>query len=313
VNISRRMRSDFTRRLLVLGGCALAFGGAACSSGNGATTPTPTGSTNQSGSATQATASGPSIPSVSISARDFTYDAPESLPSGLIRIRMQNAGQEDHQAQLFKLNAGVTTDQFQAALQRNPGAALALATAQGGPNAQKPGQAADSVQNLQPGQYMFLCFVPSADGTPHYAKGMIKPVQVAATSPAPETQFPTTANTVTAHDFTFDGTPASLPAGQATITFKNAGSQSHEMSLVKLNPGVTLDQLKTALSSSAPPSGPPPFTSEGGMGGIAPGATGQTTVNLSAGSYALICNIPDPATGKPHVALGMLSGFTVPG
>jgi uncharacterized cupredoxin-like copper-binding protein len=302
------------RALLVLGAWALAFGGAACSSGNGAPTPTPTGSgPNQSSGATAVSASGAGIPSIGVSARDYTYDAPESLPSGLIRIRMQNTGQEDHQAQLLKLNAGVTTDQFQAALQKGPGAALALATAQGGPNAEKPGQTADAVQNLQPGQYVFLCFVPSADGTPHYAKGMIKPVQVTAASPAPATQFPTTANTVTAHDFVFDGTPTSLPAGQTTVTFKNAGSQSHEMSLVKLNPGVTLDQLRTVLSSSTPPSGPPPFTSEGGMGGIAPGATGQTTVNLSAGTYALICNIPDPATGKPHVALGMLAGLTVPG
>jgi uncharacterized cupredoxin-like copper-binding protein len=47
------------------------------------------------------------------------------------------------------------------------------------------------------------------------------------------------------------------------------------------------------------------------MGGISPGETGQTTVSLTAGTYVLICNIPDPTSGKPHVALGMLSGFTV--
>ena len=48
----------------------------------------------------------------------------------------------------------------------------------------KAGQGADSLQNLQPGQYLFLCFVPSADGIPHLAKGMIKPLQVTGASPA---------------------------------------------------------------------------------------------------------------------------------
>jgi uncharacterized cupredoxin-like copper-binding protein len=224
---------------------------------------------------------------------------------------MQNTGQEDHQAQLLKLNTGVTVDQFQTALQKGPGPALALVTAEGGPNAERAGQASESVQNLQPGQYVFICFVPAADGAPHFVKGMMKPIQVAAGSPTTATQLPSAPNTVTAHDFLFDGL-GTLPAGQATINFKNAGSQPHEMALVKLNSGVTLDQFKAIMSSSATPSGPPLFTSEGGMGGISPGETGQTTVNLSSGTYALICNIPDPNTGKPHVALGMLSAITVP-
>ena len=204
----------------------------------------------------------------------------------------------------------MTLAQFQAALQKGPDAALAMATAEGGPNAEKAGQASETLQNLQPGQYVFLCFVPAPDGVPHLAKGMIKPLQVTGASPAPTAQLPAAPTTVTAREFLFDGLSA-LPAGPATISFKNAGTQPHEMTVVKLNPGVSLEQLKAALSSSAPPAGPPPFSSEGGMGGISPGETGQTTVNLTAGSYALVCNIPDPTSGKPHVALGMLSGFSV--
>jgi hypothetical protein len=34
-------------------------------------------------------------------------------------------------------------------------------------------------------------------------------------------------------------------------------------------------------------------------------------VDLPAGNYALICFIPDPATGKAHFELGMLGELTV--
>jgi hypothetical protein len=35
--------------------------------------------------------------------------------------------------------------------------------------------------------------------------------------------------------------------------------------------------------------------------------------DLRSGGYALACFIPDPATGKEHVDLGMLKTFTVRG
>lgn len=297
--------------LSILGAGVLVLSAMACSSSSNTPSKPTAASATASGSATAGGAVG-TIPTVNVSAREYAYDAPDGIPAGLTRIHMQNAGKEDHQAQLLKLNAGVTFAQFQAALQKGPDAALSAATAEGGPNAEKAGQAADAVQNLQQGQYVFICFVPAPDGVPHLAKGMIKPLQVTNASPAPSVQLPSAQNSVTAREFLFDG-PTTLPADQTTIGFKNAGIQPHEMSVVKLNPGVTLDQLKAALSapSGPPPAGPPPFSSEGGMGGINPGETGQTTVNLTPGTYALVCNIPDPSTGKPHVALGMLSSFTV--
>lgn len=306
MRIPRIAPHQLLRTLLHMSLGAVVVGGIACSSStNTSNSPTP----NAAASATNAPASATS-PTVNVTAREYAYDAPESIAAGFTHIHMQNTGKEDHQAQLLKLNAGVTLAQFQAALQKGPDAALPLSTAEGGPNAEKAGQAADSWQDLQPGQYVFICFVPAADGLPHLAKGMVKPVQVTAASPAPTAQLPPAQNTVTAREFLFDG-PTTLPAGPTTINFKNAGTQPHELSMVKLNAGVTPDQLKAALGSTAPPSGPPPFSSEGGMGGISPGETGQTTVNLTPGTYAFVCNIPDPTTGKPHVALGMLSSFTV--
>ena len=41
------------------------------------------------------------------------------------------------------------------------------------------------------------------------------------------------------------------------------------------------------------------------------GGAGFVSFDLPAGDYAAICQIPDPASGKPHLALGMAKGFTV--
>jgi len=91
----------------------------------------------------------------------------------------------------------------------------------------------------------------------------------------------------------------------------DTGSQPHEMTVVKLN-GITADQLKTAFSTpSGPSAGPPPFDAVGGVSGITPGASAETTLMLTAGEYALLCFLPDTNTGAPHAALGMVTGLSV--
>ena len=87
---------------------------------------------------------------------------------------------------------------------------------------------------------------------------MIKPFQVTAATSSQKAELPPAKQTVTLREFSFEA-PQSLPAGQLTIAVKNAGTQAHEMSLVKLNNGVTAAQFKAAaVSTATPPPGPPP-------------------------------------------------------
>jgi hypothetical protein len=41
---------------------------------------------------------------------------------------------------------------------------------------------------------------------------------------------------------------------------------------------------------------------------LAPGVT----LEFTSGSYVMVCFVEDPATGLPHMALGMVLHFTVP-
>lgn len=245
------------------------------------------------------------IPQVTIKAHDFSYEGPSKLNAGLNTIKLTNEGQEMHHAQLARLNDGVTMEQLQQALQTDENAALGMVTLAGGPGAIGPSQSTEATLNLAPGHYLMLCFIPSADGVPHLAKGMISTFEVAGTqSAAAELKAD---RTVTLKDFMFD-LPQQIKGGLQTWKIVNAGPQPHEIIMFRINDGKTLDDVMKWAETMA---GAPPFTMIGGMQGLTPGQTGWLTMDLKPGSYVASCDIPDPASGKPHSELGMLMPFTV--
>ena len=258
--------------------------------------------------APSAAASGAAAGALAVTGKEYAFDLPASVPAGVTAITLTNAGQEEHQAQLVKLNAGKTMADLLTALQ-NPDqtAALALITLAGGPNGVAPGASGTATVALQPGAYAFLCFISSADGVPHLAKGMIAPLEVTGT--AATTALPPADASLTLKDFSFDLN--SLTAGKHTIAVKNDGPQPHEATIIKLNDGVTVDTILGMATASPAPTGPPPWTDVGGLTGIAPGTTANVDVDLPAGNYAFICFVPDPATGKAHFELGMIGPLTI--
>lgn len=243
---------------------------------------------------------------VMIRTLDFAFDAPAQIEAGITSFTMRNDGQEPHHAQLARLQDGKTIDDLVAALQSgNEGAIFALLEFTGGPGVAAPGtQVAAVTMDLRVGAYVWMCFIASPDGAPHFAKGMLKPMQVvAATGQAPVA--PTTDGTVVLQDFRFE-MPATVNAGMQTWKISNAGPQPHEIALVRLNPGKT---LADALAPGG--SGPPPYTSLGGMQALSAGNSGWVTLDLQPATYVAICFIPDPASSKTHAELGMVAQFTV--
>jgi len=288
---------------------ALALGAIACGDDDGdgdGEEPTATAGAEPTAGETPSAAGG----ELEIRATEYQFQAPASISGGLTHITLNNAGGEDHQALLFLLNEGVTLQDFSAALQADDtGAqALAMGTGAGGPNVVAPQDGTEVYVDLDAGVYAMICFVSSADGTPHFAQGMLSQLDV--TEPAEEAEAPETDGSVLLQDFEFQA-PATMPSGEVTLQVANNGPQPHEMTVVKLDEGITIDDIIAAFQSEEEPTGPPPFTSAGGLGVIAAGAEGFAVLNLEAGTYALLCFVPDTETGQPHAALGMVGSFTV--
>jgi plastocyanin len=273
----------------------------------------PSASASESASASPSAEASPSASAganeLTIEASDFAFQASAQTPAGVTRIVVENVGQEEHQAQVARIAEGKTFADLTAALQQpDPTAALSLLTLDGGPTGVAPGATVATVSNLAPGQYAFLCFLESLDGVPHIAKGMIGPLEVTGT--AVDAPLPAGDAELALQDFAYVGV-SSVAAGQHTVTVTNKGPQPHEATLVKLNEGTTVEDVVQNFTSAEPPSGAPPWTPAGGIAGIAAEATAAMEIVVEAGDYAFICFIPDPGTGKPHAALGMVGGLTV--
>jgi len=152
--------------------------------------------------------------------------------------------------QLARITNG-NFDEFKTALdQKGPGAALGLATLYGGVNTLDPGQSGEAILNLPSGEYASICFVSGADNIPHYMKGMITHFSVTGSSNGSVAQPESTAE-VMLKDFTFV-LPNTIPSGPVTLKVTNQGPQPHELDLLKLAQGKTLQDAETFLNSTNP-------------------------------------------------------------
>lgn len=257
-------------------------------------------------SAASATAAAPAANVVTITATEYSFDAPDTIPAGLTTLRLVSSGKEMHHATFVKLDDGKSFEDFKQAMQKEGPPASWMIFA-GGPNPPRPGGTTEETQFLEPGNYAVVCFVPSADGVPHLAKGMMRPITVApATGAAAAAPVPDV--TVKLKDYAFE-TSKPLTAGKHIIRIENTGPQTHELVLVRLAPGKTVEQLASWVEKM---DGPPPGEPLGGVAPIHPGGYGFITVDLTPGEYGFLCFVPDSKDGKPHVAHGMMQQFTVP-
>lgn len=273
-------------------------------------------------------------PEVVYSGFDYGYDGPAEFQSGLTRITLTNDGMMDHHAMLVQLNEGMSIDDLPGAMEQGLPGLFSLGTAVGGPGSISPGQTTTALHDVAPGNYLMMCLIPDEDGIPHVAKGMVIPITVtqgaeAATYPAPEPD-----GTIELMDFHFSGLPETVPAGQYLWAVNNTGQQLHEIVIFKNAPGVTYEQVmaifgaegggeatpmaeaegmeSTPMAVGSPEAaGGPPFTAITGWAPAAPGTGAYFVADLEPGEHFAICFIPDPETGAPHFALGMIQRLTV--
>lgn len=117
---------------------------------------------------------------------------------------------------------------------------------------------------------------------------------------------------IVGNDYAFIGTPESLAAGPTAFAFENRGLVRHEMSVVRLRPGVAASDVVArgpgAASSKA-------LTDQ--LVGILvarPGerSGGELLVDLVAGHrYLVVCTLRDTPDAAPHIQLGMIASFDV--
>ncbi len=229
-------------------------------------------------------------------------EGPKQAQAGLATLAAENAtGEPGFGVFLARVKEGKTLADVQAALgqggEQSVDAARALLDDVGGVFGFAPGMPARFTTTLRPGTYI-LAADPS--------KGQLAPFEVATGSGGSAAE-PTADVDVILRDFQFV-MPTSIPAGAKTWKVTNAGPQPHELIYFQLLPGKTVEDVL-----NAPEDAPPPIdlTTLGGVPGMIPGITQWSSANPMLGRYVAVCFVQDPATQKPHAALGMVAEFTI--
>lgn len=114
--------------------------------------------------------------------------------------------------------------------------------------------------------------------------------------------------TITAQDFSYQ-LPATLGSGIQFFNLVNAGTSPHEFRFVRLNDGVSINDVKTAIRAKDR-ARLAALTEAYGGNLVNPGQHLSYAVDLKPGSY-LVMSVESGADGVPDIAKGMMAPFTV--
>ena len=189
---------------------------------------------------------------VSLSADEYSFQAPDTVPAGWTTFRMANHGEEIHYGHIVRLDSGKTVrelvDAYAEAI-RTSAPRPKWVKRFGGPGGAAPGASSSVTQYIEPGSYVWICPVEDNEGNPHFGKGEFKTFVVSAAGQgvADRAAAPEADVVVRLMDYSFalDGP---LKAGRHTIRVENAGVEPHDLVLMKLAPGKTAEDIQTWLN-----------------------------------------------------------------
>lgn len=298
-----RAPESWTRRELLRGGAVVLLGlsGAellAACAGAATASPTPV--------AASPTTPSPAIPQVSLVVTETTFDPPEILTAGIVRVSLENKGGVPSSLAFTRLREGKTFDEVKANFPKTNSQLANLMQvfeSFGGYDGVLPGERRQVVMDLPAGAYVLSS---RAAGGP--AGGILRQVVVApasgATAAAPAADVTVSLN---------DGVGPALPATVKTLTswkVTNDGQLPHGFTIWRFKPGKTAADL-ASFFATAGASGPVPATVVAGCGLLSPGKHAWLTSELEPGDYLDACTVPGRNPPANHFTEGESTKITV--
>jgi uncharacterized cupredoxin-like copper-binding protein len=115
---------------------------------------------------------------------DFQFVIDKELKAGQQTLQIGNTGMEMHELVIYRLKEGKTIGDFQAALEKEMQGEMVpeaeMPVEEEGVTFMSPGVSTYVVHNFEPGNYIFICHIPSPKNEmhAHYELGMIREVSI---------------------------------------------------------------------------------------------------------------------------------------
>lgn len=250
---------------------------------------------------------------VTLTAQDYAFSFPDTVAAGWTSVRLVNHGTQPHMAQLIRLDPGRTAEEYLAAYgeafrTRSPRPDWAHRL--GGPTVTAPHDSSSATVYLEPGNYVWDCLYNLPDGVPHaVGHNMSKPFVVRTVSGGVESAMPAADVVMQLADYSFTLTPPLTP-GRHSIRIENAGPEPHEVGLIRLADGKSMQDFLAWLAN--PGATPPDSVGKvvGGTTSFAPGGQVFVELDLADGEYLLVCFVTAP-DGRSHIEHGMIQQISV--
>lgn len=252
-------------------------------------------------------------PVIDVTAVDYAFAAPDTIPSGWVTFRMANEGSESHHFHLDRLPEGKTFADWQEAY-KEPRDSLArllragtIDTAEagkacdrivpdwamldtyGGVGLVAPGDTGQTTHHVDPGHYVMVCVIRVPGGPRHSSLGMVD--EVVAVESSAERSPPTPDATVQAagREIRMDDT---LSSGRPTVGFRVEEVPENLQSGTDGYYSVWLARFDHTTDTSEVTAwdgqNPAPFTGLGGFEYLPPSDTAYVTVDVEPGRHAWI-------------------------
>jgi uncharacterized cupredoxin-like copper-binding protein len=235
-----------------------------------------------------------------ITAYEYTFKAPDSMPAGIARVRLVNRGKNAHQVIIARLDDTSSLDRVMRSLTADTARTRGIKWV-GGVESAIPGESSEIMLPLASGRYVLICAYDGDNGLTHVSLGMIRPLVVSPGSPVTMRSLPATSTTIELSDYHI-GISSPLHSGRQLVRVVNAGKQRHHLYMARIVGNATTDEIMKWDGKSQPA---PLQDMSGGAAAMDPGQASVLALDLKPGRYALACVLSDGGKSKPHYLLGM--------
>jgi len=244
---------------------------------------------------------------LNVVANNGSIETPPTVPAGVTTVRLTIKGGVKREVVVHRVPAGTTPEDLVRGAAGRPEHWFDQWSFGGPATPRDSALDATATLDLRPGRYALVAYEVDSVGRPRADKYVWREVTAMATSVLIPDRFAVPDLTVRIKDAKID-VLGIVRTGQRIVQVENAGTRPHDLLVVRLRPGKTIDDVRRWDRDRAEA---PPFVYVGGLTPMSNGVTAQTKLLLQSGVHVVLCAMRHAGTRERDYQRGVMASFKV--